>query len=97
VSPLILFTQTVAGGQHYDGRQYEFELSAWHEKGDLWCYNIQSVLICEGKKRKEQSLNFPFWALPWLRQQMVKMLAEHDGTQRTGKSKWRLRIGNRWI
>jgi glycerol uptake facilitator-like aquaporin len=30
---------------------------------------------------KEKELHLPLWALPWLGQQMVKILAEHDGTE----------------
>jgi hypothetical protein len=39
----------------------------------------------EHKVTTEQSIYFPFSALPWLRQQMVRMLEEHDGSQRIAK------------
>jgi hypothetical protein len=80
-SPLILGTQTVEGP-----RNYNFKLSAWHQKGDQWHFDIRSVKISEEHKvTKEHSVYFPFSALPWLRQQMVRMLEEHDGSQRIPK------------
>jgi hypothetical protein len=73
---LVLATQIVAGGRHYD-----FKLSAWHQMtGDKCHFDIRSVPTSE--KHKEQQVHFPLWALPWLRQQMVTNLAEHDGSER---------------
>jgi hypothetical protein len=69
-----LGTQIVKGT-----RKYNFKLAAWHQNGDEWNFEIQSVPISGTPK---EPLHFPFWALPWLRQQMVKMLAEHDGNVR---------------
>jgi hypothetical protein len=65
----------VAGDRHY-----KFKLSAWHQTGEQWHFDIQSLHTWE--EHKESRLFFPFWALPWLRQQMVKILAEHDGSER---------------
>jgi hypothetical protein len=36
----------------------------------------------EHKETTKKPLYFPFSAVPWLRQQMVKILAEQDGTER---------------
>jgi hypothetical protein len=77
-----LTAQIVAGGQLFDGRHYNFKLSACHQKGDQWHFEIRSVPTLEKHKHMEQQMYFPLWALPWLRQQMVKMLAEHDGSER---------------
>jgi hypothetical protein len=33
------------------------------------------------KTDTKREVRFSLWALPWLRQEMVKMLAEHDGTE----------------
>jgi hypothetical protein len=30
---------------------------------------------------QEQEVYVPFWALPWLRKQMVTILMEHDGSE----------------
>jgi hypothetical protein len=68
---MILATQNVSGT-----RKYSFKLSAWHQKGDQWHFCIQSVHTSEEPK---EPFCFPFSAFPWLRQQMVKILAEHDG------------------
>jgi hypothetical protein len=74
-SPLILFTQTVEGDGHYN-----FELSAWYQKG-CGCYlEIRSVPTSE-----EQFVYCPFSALSELRKRMVKILAEHDGSQQIGE------------
>jgi hypothetical protein len=43
------------------------------------------VKIGEEHKDTPQSIYFPFSALPWLRQQIVRMLEEHDGSQRIAK------------
>jgi hypothetical protein len=61
------------------GDRYDFELSACHQKGDQWNFEIRSVPKSE--EHQDQLLYFPFWALPWLRAQMVKMLAKHDGSE----------------
>jgi hypothetical protein len=72
---LILAKQTVEGD-----RQYNYELSAWHRKGDhQWYFNVRSVPTCE--EYEERAMYFPFSALPWLRQQIVEILVEHDGTE----------------
>jgi hypothetical protein len=84
-SPLILSTQIVEGARHCNGQHYDFKLSAWHKKGYQWHLDIQSVQISEEHKDTEQSLYFIFLALPWLREQMVKILAEHDGSERIGE------------
>jgi hypothetical protein len=70
-----LATQIVVGHRHY-----KFKLSAWHQTGNKWHFDIRSVSTSE--EHKESRLFFPFWALPWLRQQMVKIMAEHDGSER---------------
>jgi hypothetical protein len=79
-SPLILATpcQIVAGTGHYN-----FELSAWHKKGDKWNFEIRSVKVSE--EHTEQWLYIPFSALPELRQEIVDILEEHDGSQRIGE------------
>jgi hypothetical protein len=85
-SPLY-FTQIVEGARHphYDDRHYDFKLSAWHRMGGEWQFHIQSVPTSEEQKDTEKSLYFPFWALPWLRQQMIEMLEEHDGSEQIGE------------
>jgi hypothetical protein len=75
-----LATQTIPGPQNYN-----FKLSAWHQKSAQWHFDIQSVKIGEEHKDTQQSIYFPFSALPWLRQQIVRMLEEHDGSQRIPK------------
>jgi hypothetical protein len=75
-SPLVLATQIFAGARHYD-----FKLSAWRcKKGRQWQFEIHSVPTSE--EHYGQLLLFPLWTLPWLRKQMVRMLAGHDGTER---------------
>jgi hypothetical protein len=74
-SRLILFTKIVTGDRHY-----HFELSALHQKGYQWHFEIRSVQTSE--EHKEKSLYLPFSALPKLRKGMVKILAEHDGSER---------------
>jgi hypothetical protein len=73
-SPLVLFTQIVAGDLHYD-----FKLAAWHETGGEWHFEIRSVKTSE--EHKEQLIYLPFSALPELRQKIVEILEEHDGSQ----------------
>jgi hypothetical protein len=74
-----LATQIVVGDEHYN-----FELSAWHKNGGKWNFEMRSVKISE--EHTERCLYFPFSALPELRKQMVKMLEEHDGSQRIKES-----------
>jgi hypothetical protein len=66
-----LVNKFVAGGRHF-----YFELSALHKKGGKWNFMIRSVPHLEEHKEWEQKVYFPFWALPWLRQQIVKILVE---------------------
>jgi hypothetical protein len=75
-----LFTQIVAGAQHYD-----FKLSAMHRKGDEWHFHFEIRSVPISEEHTEHQLYFPFSALPWLRQKMVKMLADHDGSERIGE------------
>jgi hypothetical protein len=72
-SPQILATQTVPGDH-----PYEFKLSAWRQKGYQWQFCIQAD---QDSKQKEQQVYLPFSVLPKLRQQMVKMQAEDDGSE----------------
>jgi hypothetical protein len=57
-------------------QHYKFKLSAWHKTGDAWHFYIQSVPTLE--EHKEREVFFPFSALPWLPQQMVTMLKDHE-------------------
>jgi hypothetical protein len=77
-SPQILAIQSVEGNPHYD-----FELSAWHKKDYQCNFEIRSVPTLG--KPKEKSLYLPCSALPELRKKMVKILAEHDGSERIDK------------
>jgi hypothetical protein len=43
------------------------------------------VSTSEEHKQREHDLYLPFWTLPWLRQKMIEMLAERDGTKRIAK------------
>jgi hypothetical protein len=71
----VLVNQMVEGGIHYD-----FKLSVfWHQKDGEWNVHITSVRTVQEHKPKD--VYFPLWALQWLRQQMVKMLMEHDGSE----------------
>jgi hypothetical protein len=67
-SPLILPTQIVMPAKHY-----YFKLLAWHQKGGQWHFDIRTVPTSE--EHEESRLFFPISALPWLRQQIVTILA----------------------
>jgi hypothetical protein len=73
---------TVAGPQHKNGRQYNYELSA-RQKSDKWHLHIHRVQTSE--KHKKCEVHFPFLALPWVREQIVKILAGHDGSEQIAK------------
>jgi hypothetical protein len=65
------------------GLFYDFQLSVlWSEPGRHWDLHIRSVKTVQEHWEKE--VHFPLWALPELRNQMAKMLAEHDGTESIG-------------
>jgi hypothetical protein len=76
--PLVLATQEVTGDRHYD-----FKLSAWHQK-DGGC-NFEILGVPNSEEHQEKSLYCPCFALPELRQKMVKILVEHDGSERIDK------------
>jgi hypothetical protein len=60
-----------------DPRHYNFKLSAWHQKGYQWHFSIQSMENVQNSEEHEEArLFFPFSALPWVREQIVKMLEE---------------------
>jgi hypothetical protein len=71
----ILATQIVVGHRHY-----KFKLSAWHKTAGQWHFDIRSVPTSD--EHKGARLFFPFSILPWLRKQMVIMLAEYDESER---------------
>jgi hypothetical protein len=73
----------VAGTENYN-----FKLSALHQKGGGCNFEIRSVpwhfdirTVPTSEAHEESRLLFPFWALPWLRKQIITILAEHDGSQ----------------
>jgi hypothetical protein len=60
---------------------YDFNLSiVWHPESRQWHLQIRSVKTRE--RHREKEAHFPLWTVPQLRQEMVKILEEHDGTQR---------------
>jgi hypothetical protein len=61
---------------------YKFKFSTWHKKGHKWHLCIHGVPTSEEDKHTEQKLYILISALPELRQQMVKILAEHGGSER---------------
>jgi hypothetical protein len=69
-SPLIVTTQIFADYFHHD-----YKLSVWHQKGVKWNFE----LFCVPTSEEHELLNIPLWALPWLRQGIVK---ESDLSQR---------------
>jgi hypothetical protein len=60
---------------------YNFKL-VWHQ-GDGWHFHIRSVQTVQEHKPKQ--VKIPIWALPWLRQQMAKILVKHDGSEPIGE------------
>jgi hypothetical protein len=42
---------------------------------------MRSLQMQTSNEHKEREVRFPLWALPQLRQQIVKMLEEHDGSE----------------
>jgi hypothetical protein len=55
------------------GLSYNFQLSVlWSER--QWNLYIRSVKKVQ--EHKEREMHFPLWTLPWLREQMAKMLAK---------------------
>jgi hypothetical protein len=66
------------------GTNYDFKLSVvFHQWSGQWNLKMRSVKTVN--EHNERFVHIPLYTVPWLRRQMVTMLAKHDGSVQMDK------------